>query len=261
MKRKSGAHTSHRNPRSHLRLLRGHPHPAQRDERAQARADAKRARRADLVEQRAADEPAEEQRRDRDDLVVARDDHLAQAEQIGVRHELAPHRRQHNYPRTASAPARPREGQAERRTGGGELRVDALPHDPLQAEARAGEAQRDEPRRVRPRRVLAAVREAGLPAAPHGDGRERGEERLQRRAQHEPRARAAAEAVADAPEERPAEEREDRRERLLVGRVEGMVVGGGAGEEACEGEGELVRPKVKALFDRWVGRTDLNGVP
>ena len=128
----------------------------------------------------------------------------------------------------------------KRRTGGGELRVHALAHDPLQAEAHAQERDGHERERVRPHGVAAAVRDALGAALPDRERRGRGEQRLEERAEHEPQARLVPEPVADAPEERAEREGEDGRERELVRVVEGLVaVPGGALEEAREGEGEL----------------------
>ena len=79
-----------------LRRLSGDEEPPDGDEDTHAGPDAERRARARGVDDRAPDEAAEEERDDRDQLVVARDDALAEVEQLRVRHELAPDRREHD---------------------------------------------------------------------------------------------------------------------------------------------------------------------
>ena len=125
-------------------------------------------------------------------------------------------------------------------TGGRELCIHPLAHDPLQSHTRTHEADRDERQRVRPRGVAAHFRDTPLPALPCGEGGGHGEERLDEGPEEEPRACLRAHLVTYAPDGGAGDEGEDRGERLLICEVEGgIALSWGAGEEARKGEGEL----------------------
>ena len=79
-----------------LWCLSGDEKPPEGDDDAHAGADAEGGGGASGVDNRAADETAEEERADGDELVVAGDDAVAEVEELRVGHELAPDGREHD---------------------------------------------------------------------------------------------------------------------------------------------------------------------
>ena len=76
--------------------LRRHEEPPQGNQESNAAADTEGAVRADLVEDGAAGETADEKSEDSHDFVVTGDDEPVEREQLRVRHELTPHGGEHD---------------------------------------------------------------------------------------------------------------------------------------------------------------------
>lgn len=180
-------------------LLAGHEEPRRSDEEAYADADTECTCCAELEEDGAGDEGADEEGGSGDELVVACDDAAAQGEEAGVRHELHPYGGEDDWIKRERVSFVRREDLKWEvvRTRCGELRVEALAHDTLHAETRAHEADSDETERVRPRGVASIVRDAApdptiepeaenthtaLAALPRRERCGHGEERLDERA-------------------------------------------------------------------------------
>ena len=79
-------------PSSLLGFLGGNEEPPERDDETKTGSHTERARRSDLVEDRTADETAQEEEEDGHDLVIARDDETTHVEQSRFGHEFAPGR-------------------------------------------------------------------------------------------------------------------------------------------------------------------------
>lgn len=142
---------------------------------------------------------------------------MAELEELGLAHEFAPYRSQHD--------------------SRGELRIQPLPHNPLQPQTRTNKPKPHKRQRIPPRRFPSITRYAPLARLPEYYRANGEEDSLDHRAEEEPYPRLDTHAVANAAEEGTHVEGDEGAECLLVGDVKAEVLG--CTEETGDGECEL----------------------
>lgn len=187
-----------------LNLLLWDEKPPDADNQTDTCADAQRSSRTNTIDQYAADETSQKQADDSHDLMIARNDNSSDVKELGINHELTPSCREHDC--------------------SSELRVETLPHNALQAHARAHEADAHEGQHVGPCGVGARISNATLMALPDRNGGSHCKKGLNKGAEGQPQPCLAAQFIAEATDEGAKNERDQRAQRLTVRYMERVVV-------------------------------------